>query len=361
MPHNFQTLVGQPALYADRGGGRRGHARPARPDGRLREPARRPGAPRGDRGRARSARPRPARLAGQDRGRHRLRARWRWRAGSSATRRAPPRTRGGWPTTPAQATREAREIIVGLRGDAERAARGRRCPDPARGGAALVGSGTGDPGRAGRSRTSASCTPWPRASSSGSCARRWATSTATPTRHASTSTCARLGCRAVLTVADDGRGLRGARDSAPIAPSAALRAHRHARARAARRRRARASSRRPGRAACVSAWVPIEAFAPRRQPQALTGAPDRPLRRPRRQRRPATRLAFRDRCPASRGNDPSPPRRRQRDRAPRHRVACSPRPRDRGRRRGRPTAARRSPARPRSHAPTSSASTCACR
>ena len=145
--------------------------------GRLREPARRPGAPRGDRGRAHEPRPRPARLAGQVRGRHRLRALALARriehdptgAAADARRLA---------DDASEATREAREIIVALRGDAEDGARGGAAQDPARGGAALVGR-VRDPGRAARSRTSASFTPWPRASSSGSCARRWATSTST--------------------------------------------------------------------------------------------------------------------------------------------------------------------------------------
>ena len=106
-----------------------------------------------------------------------------------------------------QATREAREIITGLRADdgeplplpaacRPRRGAGRRAP----------ACGSSSP-----SRTWASWTRSPRASSSGSCARRCATST----RHARARAVAvrlrMLGGRAVLTVADDGAGLRGPR------------------------------------------------------------------------------------------------------------------------------------------------------
>ena len=96
-----------------RRGRRRGRARPARPPGRGGGASSPPGAPDGRRGRARAARARHARLAGQDRLRHRLRARSRWRARSSATRQGAADEARRLAEDARQATREAREIIIG--------------------------------------------------------------------------------------------------------------------------------------------------------------------------------------------------------------------------------------------------------
>ena len=86
-----------------------------------------------------------------------------------------------------QATRQAREIIVGLRADS-----GETLPIALGAGDARAALGGGDRRRccSSRSRRSASCTRRPRASWSGSSARRWPTASAMRGRTASACGCA---------------------------------------------------------------------------------------------------------------------------------------------------------------------------
>ena len=211
-----------------------------------------------------TARARHARLAGQDRAGHRASRRWRWRGGSSATRTGAAEDARRLADDARQATREAREIIVGLRGDADDGG----CRSPPRSAAEARALGRRRPAiarRAGRSRTSASSTRG-RARARVDPARGAGQRRAHAQRdHASTSTCGALGERVVLTIADDGRRLRGARRPRGAAPSGPLRPHRHARARAARRRRPerRVGARRGLRALGVGAGEARPARQPR--------------------------------------------------------------------------------------------------
>ena len=144
--------------------------------------------------------------------------------------RARPRRRGGWPRTRGRprarrarsspacaptATRRALPLPMALKAEAERWAAGAAASQL----------------EARRSRTSASSTPWRRASWSGSCARRCATRSATPTRAQVGVRLRTLGGRAVLTIADDGEGFEVPDDLEELAARAPLRRRRHARAR----------------------------------------------------------------------------------------------------------------------------------
>ena len=183
---DFRTVVVLPALYPIVAVAGRRRAAPAGPAGRGRVRARRAGADPGRAGRARAARARHARLAGQDRARHRL-------LGARAL--APDRRRPrGRRRRRAQAGRGRPYGRPGGARAAERAARAATTPScrcrprsaPRRRAGA---SGPGSRSEA-RSTTSGRCPRWRCASCAGSSRRRSPTSSATPTRSASTCTCA---------------------------------------------------------------------------------------------------------------------------------------------------------------------------
>ena len=354
LPDTFQTLVGQPALYlvaaAAGAATRRLLDRQAEAEAR----AGRAGAPRW--------RPRPSARGW----RATCTTRWPRRCRASASRalalsRRIERDPEGAAAEARrladdarQATREAREIIVG----AARATRGESLPllGVARGEAR--GAGRRRPGSrsTSRSRTSASCTRRRRASSSGSCARRWRNAA----RHARATRVAvrlrRLGGRAVLTIADDGARLRGARRPRGRSPRGRhFGVGRHARARAAGRRRPqrRVRARRGLRAVGLGPGRPRRAAtaglgARARRAAAAPPAPPtvryRPARRPRVHMAVIRVLLVDDNAIVRRGIASLLGRGR----------------RDRGGRRGRrrPRGDRR---RARDRAPTSSAWTSACR
>ena len=229
---DFRTVVVLPALYPIVARRRRGRAAAAGPPGRGRVRARRAGADAGRAGRARAARARHARLAGQDRARHRL-----LRARALAPHRA---------STPQgavddalklaadarTAAQEARELLSGLRGPRRRrAAAADR--DPLRGGA--LGRADRDRASAARSTTSGRCRRWRCASCAGSSRRRSPTSSATRTPTRVDVHLRRLGDRVVLTIADDGDGFEAPDDLERAGRRRLLRAARHARAGASSR------------------------------------------------------------------------------------------------------------------------------
>ena len=258
---DFRTLVVLPALYPivalAGAGARRLLDRQAEAEETLADAGAHAGRP----GRARAARPRHARLAGQDRARDRVR-----RAGALAPDQVDPpgavedaRKLAEDARTAAQ---EARELLSGLRGrdDAELP-----LPTAIRSEAARWGERTGT--RVGGSLDDVGPLPslalrelrW-------ISRRRWPTSSATPTRRASTSTCGALGERVVLTVADDGVGFE-APDDLEALPGGSF-GLRGMRERAQLAGGDLSVESEPGEGCVISVWVPAGApRAPARGPE----------------------------------------------------------------------------------------------
>ena len=232
LPDAFQDLVGQPALYLVAAAAGAAARRLLDRQAEAEAGAVRAGAPARRRGGAGAARARHARLARQDRVGHRLRG-----ARALAPDRARPGGRGVEARRLAedarQATRQAREIIVGLRADA-----GESLPlsESRRRAGAALGRGHGRRARPrGRGRRRAASRHRPRAGVDrpGGAGERLAPRARHPRRGAHAAARRPRGAHRDRRR----RRLRGARRARRARRRAPLRRRRHARAGAARRRR----------------------------------------------------------------------------------------------------------------------------